>query len=97
MLDLSPVSTGSTSAQALRNTVDLAQLTDELGYTRYWLAEHHNTRLIASSVPEVMIGHVANATKRIRVGSGGVMLPNHSPLARRRSVSRSRSAASGSN
>jgi luciferase family oxidoreductase group 1 len=80
VLDLSPVSTGSTSAQALRNTVDLAQLADELGYTRYWLAEHHNTRLIASSVPELMIGHVANATKRIRVGSGGVMLPNHSPL-----------------
>ncbi len=80
VLDLSPVSTGSTSAQALRNTVDLAQLTDELGYTRYWLAEHHNTRLIASSVPELMIGHVANATKHIRVGSGGVMLPNHSPL-----------------
>ena len=80
VLDLSPISTGSTSAQALRNTVDLAQLADELGYTRYWLAEHHNTRLIASSVPELMIGHVANATKRIRVGSGGVMLPNHSPL-----------------
>jgi luciferase family oxidoreductase group 1 len=80
VLDLSPVSAGSTSAQALRNTVDLAQLADELGYTRYWLAEHHNTELIASSVPELMIGHVANATKRIRVGSGGVMLPNHSPL-----------------
>jgi luciferase family oxidoreductase group 1 len=80
VLDLSPVSKGSTSAQALRNTVDLAQLADELGYTRYWLAEHHNTRLIASSVPELMIGQVANATKRIRVGSGGVMLPNHSPL-----------------
>jgi len=80
ILDLSPVSTGSTSAQALRNTVDLAQLADELGYTRYWLAEHHNARLIASSVPELMIGQVANATKRIRVGSGGVMLPNHSPL-----------------
>jgi luciferase family oxidoreductase group 1 len=80
VLDLSPVSTGSTSAQALRNTVDLAQLADELGYTRYWLAEHHNTRLIASSVPELMMGHVADATKRIRVGSGGVMLPNHSPL-----------------
>jgi len=80
VLDLSPISSGSTSAQALRNTVDLAQVTDELGYTRYWLAEHHNTRLIASSVPEVMIGHVVNATKRIRVGSGGVMLPNHSPL-----------------
>src|ERR1700751_3657778 len=80
VLYLSPVSTGSTSAQALRNTVDLAQLADELGYTRHWLAEHHNTRLIASSVPELMIGHVASATKRIRVGSGGVMLPNHSPL-----------------
>ncbi len=80
VLDLSPVSAGSTSAQALRNTVDLAQLADELGFTRYWLAEHHNTELIASSVPELMIGHVANATKRIRVGSGGVMLPNHSPL-----------------
>ena len=80
VLDLSPVSTGSTSAQALRNTVDLAQLADELGYTRYWLAEHHNARLIASSVPELMIAHVANATRRIRVGSGGVMLPNHSPL-----------------
>jgi len=80
VLDLSPVSAGSTSTEALRNTVDLAQLADTLGYTRYWLAEHHNARLIASSVPEVMIGHVANATRRIRVGSGGVMLPNHSPL-----------------
>jgi luciferase family oxidoreductase group 1 len=80
VLDLSPVSTGMTSAKALANTVDLAQLADRLGSTRYWLAEHHNTRLIASSVPEVMIGHVANATQRIRVGSGGVMLPNHSPL-----------------
>jgi luciferase family oxidoreductase group 1 len=80
VLDLSPVSSGSTSAEALRNTVDLAQLADALGYTRYWLAEHHSTRLIASSVPEVMIGHVASATRRIRVGSGGVMLPNHSPL-----------------
>ncbi|MGA8142943.1 MAG: LLM class flavin-dependent oxidoreductase [Candidatus Acidiferrales bacterium] len=80
VLDLSPVSSGSTSAEALRNTVDLAPLADDLGYTRYWLAEHHNTELIASSVPELMIGHVANATKRIRVGSGGVMLPNHSPL-----------------
>ena len=80
VLDLSPVSTGMTSAQALANTVDLAQLADRLGFTRYWLAEHHNTRLIASSVPEMMIGHVASATQRIRVGSGGVMLPNHSSL-----------------
>jgi luciferase family oxidoreductase group 1 len=80
VLDLSPVPAGSTSAQALRNTLDLAQLADQLGYTRYWLAEHHNTRLIASSAPEIMIGHVAGATSRIRVGSGGIMLPNHSPL-----------------
>jgi luciferase family oxidoreductase group 1 len=60
--------------------VGLAQLADRLGYTRYWLAEHHNTSGIASSVPEVMIAHLAGATKRIRVGSGGIMLPNHAPL-----------------
>jgi luciferase family oxidoreductase group 1 len=80
VLDLSPVATGSTSSDALRNTLDLARLADQLGYTRYWLAEHHNTPLIASSVPEVMIGHVAAATRHLRVGSGGVMLPNHAPL-----------------
>jgi luciferase family oxidoreductase group 1 len=64
----------------LLNTLDLAKHCDELGYNRYWLAEHHNTPLIASSAPEIMIGHVASITKRIRVGSGGVMLPNHAPL-----------------
>lgn len=80
VLDVSPVPSGSTSADALRNTLDLAQLADRLGYTRYWLAEHHNTPLIASSTPEVMIGHVASATSKIRVGSGGIMLPNHTPL-----------------
>lgn len=80
VLDVSPVASGSTSTEALRNTLDLARLAEDLGYTRYWLAEHHNTALIASSVPEVMIGHVANVTSRIRVGSGGVMLPNHPPL-----------------
>jgi luciferase family oxidoreductase group 1 len=80
VLDLSPVPSGSTAAEALRNTLDLARLAEELGYTRYWLAEHHNAPGLASSVPEVMIGHVAAATSRIRVGSGGVMLPNHSPL-----------------
>ncbi|HVF90756.1 MAG TPA: LLM class flavin-dependent oxidoreductase, partial [Blastocatellia bacterium] len=80
VLDLSPVPSGSSSADALHNTLDLARLADELGYARYWLAEHHNTSLIASSAPEIMIGHVASVTARIRVGSGGVMLPNHSPL-----------------
>ena len=80
VLDVSPVATGSTSTEALRNTLDLAQLADQLGFTRYWLAEHHNTPLIASSAPEIMIGHVASVTNRIRVGSGGIMLPNHSPL-----------------
>jgi luciferase family oxidoreductase group 1 len=80
VLDVSPVSSGSNSAQALRNTLDLARLTDRLGYERYWLAEHHNLSIIASSAPEVMIGHVANVTERIRIGAGGIMLPNHAPL-----------------
>ncbi len=80
VLDVSPVASGSTSTEALRNTLDLAQLADKLGFTRYWLAEHHNTPLIASSAPEIMIGHVADVTKNIRVGSGGMMLPNHTPL-----------------
>jgi len=80
VLDLSPVASGSTAAQALRNTLDLARLADSLGFTRYWIAEHHNMPMIASSAPEIMIGQVAAATSRIRVGSGGVMLPNHAPL-----------------
>ena len=80
VLDLSPVASGSTAAQALRNTLDLACLADSLGFTRYWIAEHHNMPMIASSAPEIMIGQVAAATSRIRVGSGGVMLPNHAPL-----------------
>lgn len=80
VLDLSPVSAGSTGAQALRNTLDLARLADRLGYTRYWVAEHHNLPAIASSAPDIMIGQIAAATERIRVGSGGVMLPNHAPL-----------------
>jgi luciferase family oxidoreductase group 1 len=80
VLDVSPVSSGSSGAQALRNTLELARLTDRLGYERYWLAEHHNLPTIASSAPEIMIGHVANVTERIRVGAGGIMLPNHAPL-----------------
>jgi luciferase family oxidoreductase group 1 len=80
VLDLSPVSAGSTGAQALRNSLDLAQLADRLGYARYWVAEHHNLPAIASSAPDIMIGQIAAVTQRIRVGSGGVMLPNHAPL-----------------
>jgi luciferase family oxidoreductase group 1 len=80
VLDQTPVSEGSTGGDALRNTIDLAQLADELGYRRYWLAEHHNGPLLAGPSPEVLIGPVAMATSRIRVGSGGVMLPHYSPL-----------------
>ena len=80
VLDVSPVSSGSNGAQALRNTLELARLADQLGYERYWLAEHHNLPSIASSAPEIMIGHAANITERIRVGAGGIMLPNHAPL-----------------
>src|SRR5919202_1396689 len=80
VLDLSPVPAGAPEAQALRNTLDLARHAEGLGYHRYWLAEHHGGAMVASSAPEVLIGHVAGATTRIRVGSGGMMLPNHSPL-----------------
>ena len=80
ILDLSPVASGSSGAAALRNSIDLARLADRLGYTRYWVAEHHNLPSIASSAPEIMIGQIAAATQRMRVGSGGVMLPNHAPL-----------------
>ncbi|HYP47595.1 MAG TPA: LLM class flavin-dependent oxidoreductase [Thermoleophilaceae bacterium] len=80
VLDQSPISAGSTPAQALRNTLDLARLADELGYARYWVAEHHGTPGLACAAPEVLIGPIAAATERIRVGSGGVMLPHYSPL-----------------
>ena len=80
VLDLSPIDTDSNSREALQNTLHLAQLADALGYTRYWVAEHHNSSMLASSTPELLIGYVAQATKHIRVGSGGMMLPNHSSL-----------------
>src|SRR6187431_3178606 len=80
VLDLAFVTEGSTPADALRNTVDLAQHTERWGYRRFWLAEHHNMIGIASAATAVVIGHVAGATETIRVGSGGIMLPNHSPL-----------------
>ena len=80
VLDLAPVVTGSSPAEALRNSLDLARHVDRLGYLRYWVAEHHNMVGIASSSPAVLIGHLATATRNLRVGSGGVMLPNHQPL-----------------
>jgi luciferase family oxidoreductase group 1 len=80
ILDLSPVTTGISGAQALRNSLDLARFADTLGFTRYWVAEHHNLPNIASSAPDIMIGQIAAATTHMRIGSGGVMLPNHAPL-----------------
>ena len=80
VLDLSPITTGHSGAEALRNSLDLAQLADRLGYTRYWVAEHHNLPSVASSAPDIMIGQIAALTRRMRIGSGGVMLPNHAPL-----------------
>ena len=80
ILDLSPIATGKTPADALHNSLDLARHAESWGYLRYWLAEHHNMPGIASAATAVVIGHVASGTKTIRVGSGGVMLPNHSPL-----------------
>ena len=80
ILDLAPVTEGSDVAQALRNTLDLAQWAEHLGYRRYWLAEHHNMPGIASAATAVLIGHVAGGTSTIRVGAGGIMLPNHAPL-----------------
>jgi luciferase family oxidoreductase group 1 len=78
VLDQSPISEGSTAAEALRNSLDLARLVDELGYHRYWVAEHHGAPMIAGTSPEALIGPIAAATSRLRVGSGGVMLPYYS-------------------
>jgi luciferase family oxidoreductase group 1 len=80
VLDLSPIVQGGTAAQALTRTLELARHAERLGFHRYWLAEHHNMPGIASSATAVVIAHVAGGTQRIRVGSGGIMLPNHSPL-----------------
>ncbi len=81
VLDLASVNVGSTSARALRETTLLAEAADRLGYHRFWVAEHHNMPTVASTSPAVLIAHLAANTSRIRLGSGGVMLPNHSPLA----------------
>lgn len=80
ILDLCPIPQGFTAADSFRNSLKLAQLAEEKSYTRFWLAEHHNMPGIASAATSVVIGHIAGGTKKIRVGSGGVMLPNHSPL-----------------
>jgi luciferase family oxidoreductase group 1 len=80
VLDLAPVTEGSHPAQTFANTLELARAAERLGYRRYWLAEHHNMPGIASAATAVLIGHVAQGTQRIRVGAGGVMLPNHAPL-----------------
>lgn len=80
ILDLSPVPEGSDAAQALRNSIDLARHADSLGYRRFWMAEHHNMPGIASAATAVALAHVAVATRRIRIGAGGIMLPNHAPI-----------------
>ncbi|MGO1318189.1 MAG: MsnO8 family LLM class oxidoreductase, partial [Cellulomonadaceae bacterium] len=80
VLDLVPVRTDQTTADALAASRQLAQSADRLGFTRYWVAEHHNMPAVAATNPPVLIGFLAAATERIRVGSGGVMLPNHTPL-----------------
>src|SRR5713101_9239996 len=80
VLDLAPIAEGATPADAFRNSLELAQRAEEWGYGRFWLAEHHNMPGIASAATAVIIGHVAGGTKTIRVGAGGVMLPNHAPL-----------------
>ena len=80
VLDLSPIVRGGTAAQSFKNTRDLAQHAERWGYNRFWLAEHHNMPGIASAATAILIGYVAGATTRIRVGAGGIMLPNHAPL-----------------
>ena len=80
VLDLSPIVEGGDAAQAFRNTLDLARHAERWGYQRFWLAEHHNMPGIASAATSVVIGHVAAGTSTIRVGAGGIMLPNHAPL-----------------
>src|SRR5881227_2682928 len=80
VLDLAPIVEGATPSDALRNSLDLAQHVERWGYNRFWLAEHHNAVGIASAATSVVIAHVAAGTETIRVGAGGIMLPNHAPL-----------------
>ena len=80
LLDLCPIVEGATASDALRNSLDLARAAERWGYRRFWLAEHHNMTGIASAATAVVIGHIAAGTSTIRVGAGGIMLPNHAPL-----------------
>ena len=80
ILDLALISDGTSTAETLKNSLKLAQAAEDCGYTRFWLAEHHNSISIASAAPQILIGYIAGGTKKIRVGSGGIMLPNHSSL-----------------
>src|SRR3954471_12760803 len=80
LLDLSPIRQGGSAAESLRNSLDLARHAEGWGYTRFWVAEHHNMPGVASAATAVVIGHVAGGTSTIRVGAGGIMLPNHAPL-----------------
>src|SRR3546814_14705678 len=80
LLDLAPILQGQTAAESFANMLDLARHAEAWGYHRYWMAEHHNIPGIASAATSILIGHVASGTERIRVGAGGLMLPNHAPL-----------------
>lgn len=80
VLDLTPIAEGSSSAETLQQSCALAQQVDRLGYVRYWFSEHHNTNMLASASPEILVGHIAQQTRSLRVGTGGIMLPNHQPL-----------------
>lgn len=80
VLDQSPIRKGVTAVQAVKETIELAKYTDQLGYTRFWVSEHHNTGALAGSTPEVLLAYLGSQTKNIRIGSGGVMMPNHSTL-----------------
>src|SRR3954465_10314636 len=80
VLDLAPIRTDGTAAESFRNSLDLARHAERWGYTRFWVAEHHNLPGVASAATSVVIGHIAGGTSTIRVGAGGIMLPNHAPL-----------------
>jgi luciferase family oxidoreductase group 1 len=80
VLDQTPIRKGSNATESLQESIELAKLADELGYTRYWLSEHHNSQTLATGSPEVMIARLGAETKNIRLGSGGMMMPNHSTL-----------------